>query len=135
MEELFFVVLIASLILIPFIVHFVRLYSSSSVTRRAQTSVEGRLCLHLFQNDPSGLKRMEVVEDIMNITNHRFSEDDCLDYYLKIKGLQYIDMNFFGDNEILTFLMQPTKVTFEYHELVAFYEKYLNHPTSRGTAS
>lgn len=130
MRMFFIVMLIASLILIPFVVHFMRLYSSTAVGRRVQTSVEGRLCLHLFQNDPSGLKRMEVVEDIMEMTGKRFTEDECLDYYLKIKGLQYIDMNFFGDNEILAYLMEPTRITLEYHELLAFYEKYLNHPSS-----
>ena len=53
-------------------------------------------------------------------------------FYLKIKGLQMIDLNSFNDNDMRKFLMRPTQVRLQYRELVIFYEQFLNQSEAHG---
>lgn len=89
-----------------------------------------RLSAILF---PSGEEQKnEVLNEIASITQNRFSREELLDYYLKIKGLQIIDLHAHSDSGIRDFLMKPTKVRLTYFEQVKFYENYLNYPQAVG---
>ncbi len=77
-------------------------------------------------------QKQDVIRNINAITNNRFTCDDVLDFYLKIKGLQIINMNDPVDFWIRNYLMQPTKVRLNYFEQVKFYEAFLNFPEAVG---
>lgn len=76
--------------------------------------------------------RGRVIKRMMDLTHNRFTEDEMLDYYLKIKGLQMIDMNSFNDSDMRKILMRPTLVRLQYRELVIFYEQFLNQSEAHG---
>lgn len=97
--------------------------------------VEERLTKMLFPGERGEQKMMEMLEHVSQITGGRFTEEQILDYYLKIKGLQIFDINSISDREICDFLMQPTVIRLRYKELVCFYEKYLNQPTAVGQSA
>lgn len=103
------------------------------IARRAHT--EESLCAYLFPGDKTGVQRDELIADLHIMTGGRFSNDEVLDYYLKIKGLQMVDLNTLNDDDIRKFLMEPTKVRLHYRELVSFYEKYLNQPQVKGRSA
>ncbi len=122
--------LLTFVIALPVIFHFVR------IGRRKHLKViEQRLCKKLFPGEEGENLKNDMIENMMTITNGRFSEDEILDYYLKIKGLQIIDINSFGDSEISNYLMQPTRIRLRYRELVSFYETYLNQPLVHGQSA
>ena len=85
-----------------------------------------KLCAMLFPDGEE--QKKEVLDGMHKLTNNRFSTEDLLDYYLKIKGLQLLDLHTGGDSNVRTYLMQPTKIRLSYRELVKFYELYLNYP-------
>jgi len=81
---------------------------------------------HLF---PDGEEQKKKVQEIMEeITSNRFSESLMMDYFLKIKGLQIVNMNDPVDFWTRKYLMTPTKVRLNYFEQVKFYETFLNYP-------
>ena len=77
-------------------------------------------------------QREETLNDMNEMTQGRFQREDLLDYYLKIKGLQIIDLHSNSDGGIRRFLMKPTKIRLSYFEQVKFYEIYLNYPQAVG---
>jgi len=96
---------------------------------REQQAIE-KMCNLIF---PDGNTQKETtLDDIMSLTKGRFNRDDLLDYYLKIKGLQILDLHTSGDKYISTYLMKPTKIRLNYYEQVLFYERYLNLPQAEG---
>ena len=103
------------------------------VARRICT--EESLCAYLFPGDKTGIQREELIADLHTLTGGRFTNEELLDYYLKIKGLQMVDLNTLNDDDIRKFLMEPTKVRLHYRELVSFYEKYLNQPQVKGRSA
>lgn len=81
----------------------------------------------LFSN---GMTQKEEVIDSMNeITKNKYSSEDLLDYFLKIKGLQVINTNDPIDFWIKKYLTSPTALKLNYFEQVKFYETFLNYPT------
>lgn len=100
------------------------------IARRIHT--EESLCAYLFPGDKTGSQIDELIADLHILTGGRFTNDEVLDYYLKIKGLQMVDLNTLSDDDVRKFLMEPTKVRLHYRELVSFYEKYLNQPQAKG---
>lgn len=84
----------------------------------------------LFPHGQSQLN--STVSTIDKITRHRFKREDILDYFLKIKGLQTINLNDPIDFWTRNYLMQPTKIRLNYFEQVKFYESFLNYPEIRG---
>ena len=99
-------------------------------TRWLENEAVMRLIRILF---PSGEEQMEnTINDIDEMTHGRFSRDEILDYYLKIKGLQITDLHSNSDSSIRSYLMKPTKVRLTYFEQVKFYEIYLNYPQAVG---
>ncbi len=81
---------------------------------------------HLFPNGEE--QRLKALATMEKITNSRFTEALMIDYFLKIKGLQRINMNDPVDFWTKKYLMTPTKIKLNYFEQVKFYETFLNYP-------
>jgi hypothetical protein len=109
----------------------VMIYRKIFSHRREQQTIT-RMCDLIF---PDGIEQKEtILDDIADLTKGRFNREDILDYYLKIKGLQILDMHANGDKEISRYLMRPTKIRLNYYEQVIFYERYLNLPQAEGVS-
>lgn len=89
----------------------------------------------LFPGDTSEEECEAVVSDIVSLTRGRLSRDEALDYYLKIKGLQLMDLNTMSDTAVRRYLMEPTRARLHHSELVPFYEKYLNLIPTKGQSA
>lgn len=89
----------------------------------------------LFPGNTSEEECEAVVSDIVSLTRNRLSRDEALDYYLKIKGLQLMDLNTMSDAVVRRYLMEPTKARLHHSELVPFYEKYLNLVPTKGQSA
>lgn len=123
-----FIIVVAALcVIIPLSFHMYKIWKQG----RRRRAIE-KICGYLFPGDKDGLMRERVVRRMMTLTRGRFTEEEMLDYYLKIKGLQMIDMNSFNDNDMRKFLMRPTMVRLQYRELVIFYEQFLNQSEAHG---
>ena len=123
----FLCVVLVLCILIPVAFHLYKFW----MQERKRKTID-RFCAYLFPGDTDGLMKDRVVNRMMSLTGNRFTEDEVLDYYLKIKGLQMIDLNSFNDNDMRKFLMRPTQVRLQYRELVIFYEQFLNQSEAHG---
>lgn len=123
----FFIVLAVLCVCVPLAFHIYRFWKQA----RNRKTID-KLCEYLFPGDTDGLMRDRVIRKMMDLTRNRFTEDEVLDYYLKIKGLQMVDMNSFNDSGTRRFLMRPTKIRLQYRELVIFYEQFLNQSEARG---
>jgi len=78
---------------------------------------------------PEGdVHREKIIESMIKITKGKYSQELLMDYFLKIKGLQVINLydpvNFWTRK----YLMTPTKLRLNYFEQVRFYETFLNYP-------
>ncbi len=105
-------------------------YARKEYNIRKEKNVIEILCNMLFPNGEEQLT--ETIESLMEITSNRFSTKDVLDYYLKIKGLQILDLNTIGNDDVSNYVTQPTRIRLHYDELVRFYEKYINYPQAKG---
>jgi hypothetical protein len=80
----------------------------------------------LFNNDHQS--KSTILQSMNTITKGKYSNEQLLDYFLKIKGLQVINkkegLNFWTRK----YLMCPTKLKLNYFEQVKFYETFLNYP-------
>jgi len=76
-------------------------------------------------------QKKHVLQLIHQITNQRITDDQALDYFLKIKGLQTINFNGPIDYWVKKYLLSSTKVKLNYFEQVKFYETFLNFPVSQ----
>lgn len=84
---------------------------------------------------PAGhTQRSTVIDAIHRMTNQRLSDDEALDYFLKIKGLQVINLHDPIDYWTRKYLMASTKTKLNYFEQVRFYEEFLNYPESNKRA-
>lgn len=98
--------------------------------KTAKQKAVGRLHQLLF---PRGVVQQKQVLDEMNrFTRNRFPEKELLDYFMKIKGLQTVNLNDPVDFWTRRFLMQPTRIRLNYFEQVKFYETFLNFPEAKG---
>ncbi|GEM_PF-1419651 len=80
---------------------------------------------------PNGTEeKSTILESLKKITKGKYTDDLLLDYFLKIKGLQVINMYDPVDFWTRKYLMSPTKLKLNYFEQVKFYETYLNYPQS-----
>ncbi len=68
----------------------------------------------------------QVISTIMDITSKRINEEDALDYFLKIKGLQVINLTNPVGFWTRKYLLANTHVRLSYFEQVKFYEAFLN---------
>lgn len=77
-------------------------------------------------------QKEKIISSMMKITNDKYTSEQLLDYFLKIKGLQVV--NFCDPVNFWTrkYLMSPTKLKLNYFEQVKFYETFLNYPETSG---
>ncbi len=80
----------------------------------------------LFSNGMA--QKEEVIASMNTITKNKYSNEDLLDYFLKIKGLQVINTYDPVDFWIKKYLTSPTRLKLNYFEQVKFYETFLNYP-------
>ncbi|MBN2165670.1 MAG: hypothetical protein JW717_05285 [Marinilabiliaceae bacterium] len=73
-----------------------------------------------------------ILKTIHEITKNRLTDDEAMDYFLKIKGLQVINLSDPISYWTRKFLMSPTKIRLNYFEQVKFYETFLNFPEVNG---
>ncbi|MCF0189757.1 MAG: hypothetical protein HUJ96_00710 [Marinilabiliaceae bacterium] len=124
---LYYLFFVTSLVA-PFLVAL-RFFLSYSQEKRAKEE----LVLLLF---PKGEEQKEqLLGDMEVLTKGRYNRKQLLDYYLKIKGLQMVDLHTSADRPVRSYLMQPTKIRLNYFEQVQFYEKYLNYPQQTGMSA
>lgn len=99
----------------------------------AEKNAIGNLESMLFSEGNHQKKR--IITSMHEMTNEKYSEDELLDYFLKIKGLQVV--NFYDPVNFWTrkYLMSPTKLKLNYFEQVKFYETFLNYPESTRLSS
>ncbi|WP_439183902.1 hypothetical protein [Carboxylicivirga taeanensis] len=80
---------------------------------------------------PGGNTEKEAtLSSLQQITKNKYSKELLLDYFLKIKGLQVVNMYDPVNFWIRRFLMSPTKLKLNYFEQVKFYQSFLNYPES-----
>lgn len=82
---------------------------------------------HMLFNSGSSQKS-NVIESIHKMTNFRLTDEEALDYFLKIKGLQVINLHDPINYWTRKYLMSSTKTKLNYFEQVRFYEAFLNYP-------
>jgi hypothetical protein len=78
---------------------------------------------------PEGeVQKAKVLTAFHAFTNNRFTNDQVLDYFIKIKGLQ--NLNIYKQYSFWTkrYLQKPTEIKLNYFEQVSFYEAFLNYP-------
>lgn len=120
-----FLILGTIIILLP-----IAILVRSSIAYMRDKSAIHDLTNTLFPNGDSQCEA--ILDNLENLTNHKYHRGDLLDYYLKIKGLQIIDIQSYANSGVRNFLMKPTKIRLSYMELVKFYEEYLNFPQAIG---
>lgn len=76
--------------------------------------------------------KKNVLDTIHEITKQRLTDDQAMDYFLKIKGLQVVNLNDPISYWKRRYLMSPTKIRLNYFEQVKFYETFLNFPEVNG---
>ncbi len=69
-----------------------------------------------------------IIAKLHRLTNKRLNDDLLLDYFLKIKGLQVLNINKPMNFWVKIYLKTPTKIKLNYFEQVRFYESFLNFP-------
>ena len=72
--------------------------------------------------------KVNILATLNQITKDKYSTELLLDYFLKIKGLQVVNMYDPVSFWTRKFLMSPTKLKLNYFEQVKFYESFLNYP-------
>ncbi|PZX11225.1 hypothetical protein LX69_03179 [Breznakibacter xylanolyticus] len=73
-----------------------------------------------------GVCRNQVIQVIREITLQRLSDEEALDYFLKIKGLQVVGLTGPVGYWMRRYLMTGTRARLTYFEQVKFYEAFLN---------
>lgn len=82
---------------------------------------------------PEGIEQQEeVMKVFQKLTNQRFTDEQILDYFVKIKGLQTLDLSIKTNFWIKKYLLSPTDIKLNYFEQVKFYETFMNYPKSFG---
>jgi hypothetical protein len=76
--------------------------------------------------------KKHVIDSINDITNKRLKEEQILDYFYKIKGLQVLNNCYSNNYWIKVYLTSPTRIKLNYFEQVKFYEIFLNYPKAEG---
>lgn len=75
---------------------------------------------------PEGEQQMQVIlKSFRKFTCNRFSEEELLDYYMKIKGLQNMNSGLYSDFWVKKYLMSPTLIKLNYFEQVQFYQNFI----------
>ena len=81
---------------------------------------------------PNGdLQKHEVIKIFHEFTNGRFTDDEVMDYFMKIKGIQDLSMKTGTNFWVRKYLLSPTKIKLNYFEQVKFYELFINFPSPK----
>ncbi len=78
-------------------------------------------------------QKSEVLKTFRSMTGSRFTDEEILDYFYKIKGLQSVNVNSKTNFWIKKYLFTPTAIRLNYFEQVKFYETFLNFPLKANT--
>ncbi|MFO8000048.1 MAG: hypothetical protein R6U46_02310 [Marinilabilia sp.] len=95
---------------------------SRLVRKKATTQLDNML----FPEGPR--QKSEVLEICKELTGSRFSDEEILEYFRKMKGLQIVNINSQTNFWIKKYLFTPAPVKLNYFEQVKFYEAFLNFP-------
>ncbi len=122
----FLPIAIALGIIAPLTFVIVRRYFPGMVKKQALKQLETLLF-------PKGhLQKVEVLKTFRGFTGDRFSDEEILDYFFKIKGLQTVNINTKTNFWVKRYLFSPTAIKLNYFEQVKFYETFLNFPEKTG---
>jgi len=77
-------------------------------------------------------QKMEVLKTFRDFTGDRFNDEEILDYFFKIKGLQSVNISSKTNFWVKKYLFSPTVIKLNYFEQVKFYETFLNFPEKAG---
>jgi hypothetical protein len=79
-------------------------------------------------------QKQEVLKTFHGFTKERFSDDQIMDYFMKIKGLQNMSIGSTTNFWVKKYLLSPTKVKLNYFEQVKFYELFMNFPAGKASS-
>ncbi len=89
------------------------------IRKKAQQDLRGLIF-------PEGEKQsQDILRTFCEFTCNRFSEEELLDYYMKIKGLQNLNSGLYSDFWVKKYLMSPTLIKLNYFEQVQFYQHFI----------
>ena len=115
-------------ILAPAIYFSVRKVYPALVREKATKQLERKL----FPN--GNRQKSEIVRCCKELTGDRFSDEEVLEYFMKMKGLQVVDIkkaNFW----LKKYLFTPAPIKLNYFEQVKFYEMFLEFPKNKNENS
>ncbi|MGQ1946363.1 hypothetical protein ACT3CD_04585 [Geofilum sp. OHC36d9] len=92
------------------------------VTHRAMAHLEKIY----FKDGPK--EKQRLLDQIDEITDHRYTNFELTDYFLKIKGLQNFSKDGCNNFWVRQFLNQPTLIKLDYYEQMKFYKAFKSHP-------
>ena len=72
-----------------------------------------------------------ILKTFHDFTNNRFSDEEILDYFVKIKGLQSLSSTKKMGFWVKKHLMSPTEIKLNYFEQVKFYKLFINYPSKQ----
>ena len=72
-------------------------------------------------------EKQNVITKLHEITANRFSDEEVLDYYLKIKGSQISKQNNSRSFWVKRYLVTPADIKLNYFEQVRFYEIFMGY--------
>jgi hypothetical protein len=117
-------IIAAIILLVGISVSMYRIYFPAFTKKKAHTA----LVELLF---PEGKEQQQNVMNVFHqLTSDRFTDDQIVDYFIKIKGLQTLDLNIKTNFWVKKYLLSPTEVKLNYFEQVKFYETFMNYPKS-----
>ncbi|MCA1745947.1 MAG: hypothetical protein LC643_09675 [Bacteroidales bacterium] len=76
-------------------------------------------------------QKQAVLKTFHGFTKERFSDEQIMDYFMKIKGLQNLSIGSSTNFWVKKYLLSPTKIKLNYFEQVKFYELFMNFPTTK----
>src|SRR5690606_18404448 len=80
-------------------------------------------------------QKQSVLNTFHGFTKERFSDDQIMDYFMKIKGLQNLSLGSSTNFWVKKYLLSPTKIKLNYFEQVKFYELFMNFPADKTSGS
>ncbi len=80
-------------------------------------------------------QKLTVLKTFHGFTKERFSDEQIMDYFMKIKGLQNLSIGSSTNFWVKKYLLSPTKIKLNYFEQVQFYELFMNFPAGKTSSS
>ncbi len=79
-------------------------------------------------------QKLAVLKTFHGFTKERFSDEQIMDYFMKIKGLQNLSIGSSTNFWVKKYLLSPTKIKLNYFEQVKFYEVFMNFPAGKASS-